>query len=43
MKKQALFGYTGFVGSYLCRHIPFDYFYNSTNINEAINLSLIHI
>lgn len=38
MKKQALFGYTGFVGSYLCRHIPFDYLYNSKNIKEAINM-----
>ena len=39
MTKHALFGYTGFVGGYLCKHIPFDYLYNSKNINQATNMS----
>ena len=33
---SALFGYTGFVGSHLLEQYgPFDYLYNSKNIDEA--------
>ena len=32
---SALFGYTGFVGTYLLLNNKFDYFYNSKNIGDA--------
>ena len=33
--KTAIVGYTGFVGSNICHSHPFDYYYNSKNIDEA--------
>lgn len=33
----AIVGYSGFVGSNLLQFYKFDYFYNSSNFNEAIN------
>lgn len=34
---SAIFGYTGFVGNYLTKFYKCDYFYNSSNINDAKN------
>jgi len=35
--KDAIFGFSGFVGSYLTRYYKFDYLYNSKNITDAKN------
>lgn len=35
---KIIFGYTGFVGSNLCRYLKFDKFYNSKNFNDAIGV-----
>ena len=34
---NAIFGYSGFVGSYLTKYFKFDYLYNSKNIEESKN------
>jgi sugar phosphate isomerase/epimerase len=36
--KRAIVGYTGFVGSNLLQFYKFDYFYNSKNFQDAINM-----
>lgn len=36
--KNAIVGYSGFVGSNLLQFYKFDHFYNSQNFNEAINM-----
>ena len=37
MENNAIFGNTGFVGSYLTKFYRFQHLYNSLNINESIN------
>ena len=37
MENNAIFGYTGFVGSYLTKFYRFQYLYNSSNIKESVN------
>lgn len=37
MSKNALIGYTGFIGQNLSRQMNFDYFYNSKNISKIQN------
>jgi sugar phosphate isomerase/epimerase len=36
---NALFGYTGFVGSNIMKYYPIEYFYNSTNYKDAVGKS----
>jgi len=40
---NAIFGYTGFVGNNLIKHYKFDYYYNSSNIDEAIDMEYNNI